>query len=37
MKKKNHMNHYLTEITSLGTAAGIVESVKPGGLSCNWN
>ena len=30
-KKKNY-EPLLTEITSLGTAAGIVESVKPGGL-----
>ena len=30
-KKKNY-DPLLTEITSLGTAAGIVESVKPGGL-----
>ena len=30
-KKKNY-EHLTTEITSLGTAAGIVDSVKPGGL-----
>jgi translation initiation factor 2 subunit 3 len=31
-EKKKYYEPLLTEITSLGTAAGIVESVKPGGL-----
>jgi len=31
-EKKKSYEPILTEITSLGTAAGIVESVKPGGL-----
>ena len=31
-EKKKTYEPLLTEITSLGTAAGIVDSVKPGGL-----
>ena len=37
MKRKILYEPLITEIVSLGTGAGTVDNVKPGGLNCNRN